>query len=252
VLLLTALLLLLFASCSSSSGSSRLQFSEPRVVFYNASCGANSSCANTPMVPHFCWADPAAGWASSGSAPRHHLWCNLGADPGSPYGTNGYEFSSDSGRTWRVVREARNLLGSTLLVDNSTGVDIAYRSDGDDTKAHVTKYGWTQPNPLHFVSTADGLSVTEPGGGPVRFFGIPEPGMAPFDPTIEQSQPKTSGNIAVRLADGSYLRAANIVWAGTPTSRSSSNTTTYAVSVVIFASTDAMSWEYVGCAINGE
>lgn len=205
------------AGCSSSS-SSTLRFSRPRLVFYNASCGANSSCPNTPGVPHFCWTDP-QGWADPSPA-RQHMWCNLGADPGSQWGANGYSFSADAGQTWRVVKETRNLLGSTLLVDEA-GEGYAYRSDGDPSKPTVSKFGWTQPDPIDFAPTADGISVTA-APGPVRFHGIPEPGVVALDGTIEQSQPTTSGNVAVRLADGSSRRAANIVWAGSPTSTSSS------------------------------
>ena len=243
------LVLLTMLSLGGGTDSVTLRFSEPQLVYYNKSCDAGSTCPNTPGVPHFCWTDPRRGAADEW--PGRYLFCNHGGDPTAPTGLNGYDFSSDFGRTWRVLREERNLLGSTLLVDGN-GQGLAYQSDGDDSKAVLSRYEWTQPGVLTFALNNDGtgLNISDPAAQPMRFYGVPEPGMVAMDLKIEQSQPKTSGNIAVRLADGSWRKATNIAWRGTPTVISSSNTTAVTVSVAIFSSTDALNWKYVGCAIN--
>jgi hypothetical protein len=241
--------MLLTTSFGGSVEAITLRFSEPQLVYYNTSCDAGSTCPNTPGVPHFCWTDPKR--VAADECPGRYLFCNHGGDPTAPTGPNGYDFSSDFGRTWRVLREERNLLGSTLLVDES-GQGLAYQSDGDDSKAVVSRYEWTQPDVLTFALNSDGtaLNVSAPAAQPMRFYGLPEPGMAAMDPRVEQSQPKTSGNVAVRLADGTWRKATNIAWHGTPTVITSSNTTAITVSVAIFSSTDALNWQYVGCAIN--
>jgi len=226
------IVLFLFAALPPLASSVSLIFSPPVLVAVTTAAEANRS-AETPIAP-----DAFFGLAGASGAP---LLFGV-HDP-----DNTADFSADGGASWARIAAVLTPPQSDIFVPlyaaagDRFSVPVAYQDVGS-TLTSVTPGGWEQLGitTVRAVPGSNALAVSKNGTARAVFSGVPAPGL---NTSAGVDAPRLFG--VLRLADSSYLMAATAAFAGVPP-RPTPDGPRVPTSLLAFASTDALNWQYRG------